>query len=439
MKRIKIFISSVQEVELCHSYLGLYGNSYGFEDEYGVSPTEREYDCAAALHKTRLIYIRSINEESRHPKESALIQKVERDIVRKTFVDIEGLRTSVYASLIRYLEEKEYIRWRPFDASYDNGAALADLDEGKMRNFIYMARQKRNFPLSVEILPETLLAHLDLIDDKGRLANAALLLFGKKPQKYFIASEVKCVQFYGNVVEKPMPAYQIYRGDVFELIDQATSFVMSRIDNWVGTRDYGTGADVPTRPELPVEAVREAIVNAVCHRDYTSNASVQVMLFRNRLEVWNPGTLPFGLTVQKLQGPHKSLPPNPLLADPMYWNGYIEKIGSGTEDIIRKCIEYGLKKPEFYQEEDFKVVIWRSRSSDDPKAIQSDPDLIQGDPKNETKLMSLIENNPSVSRAELSRLLGISERQVRKIIDMLRNNGKIVREGGKTGRWIIIK
>lgn len=185
MKRIKIFISSVQEVELCDIYLGLYGNSYGFEDEYGVSPTEREYDCAAALHKTRLIYIRSINEESRHPKESALIQKVERDIVRKTFVDIEGLRTSVYASLIRYLEEKEYIRWRPFDASYDNGAALADLDEVKMRNFIYMARQKRNFPLSVEILPETLLAHLDLIDDKGRLANAALLLFGKKTAKIF--------------------------------------------------------------------------------------------------------------------------------------------------------------------------------------------------------------------------------------------------------------
>ena len=162
------------------------------------------------------------------------------------------------------------------------------------------------------------------------------------------------MQFYGNVVRKPMPAYQIYRGDVFELVDQATSFVMSRVDNWVGTRDEGETASVPTRPELPIDAVKEAIVNAVCHRDYTSNASVQVMLFRNRLEIWNPGQLPYGLTVQKLQGPHKSLPTNPLIADPMYWKGYIEKIGTGTEDIIEKCRDYGLKTPEFYQEEDFR-------------------------------------------------------------------------------------
>lgn len=350
----------LREVELCDIYLGLFGNLYGYEDIEGVSPTEREYDLAATLHKSRLIYIKAINENERHPKETALIRKVEQDIVRKTFVDIEGLRTSVYASLIRYLEEKEYIRWRPFDASNDNGATLADLDEDKMRNFIYMARAKRNFPLSVETSPISLLTHLDLIDDNGRLANAAVLLFGKKPQKFFITSEVKCVQFYGNVVEKPMPSYQIYRGDVFELVDQATSFVMSRVDNWVGTRAEGEKADVPTRPELPIDAVKEAIVNAVCHRDYTSNASVQVMLFRDRLEVWNPGTLPYGLTVQKLHGPHKSLPTNPLLADPMYWNGYIEKVGTGTEDIISKCHDYGLKTPEFHQEEDFRVVIWRN-------------------------------------------------------------------------------
>lgn len=340
------------------------------------------------------------------------------------------------------MEEKEYIRWRPFDASCDNGATLKDLDEDKMRNFIHMARSKRNFPLSVETSPEVLLTHLDLIDENGRLANAAILLFGKKPQKYFITSEVKCVQFYGDVVEKPMPAYQIYRGDVFELVDQATSFVMSRIDNWVGTRAEGEKADIPTRPELPIDAVKEAIVNAVCHRDYTSNASVQIMLFRNRLEVWNPGTLPYGLTVHKLHGPHKSLPANPLLADPMYWNGYIEKVGTGTEDIINKCREYGLKSPEFYQEEDFRVVIWRVIEGQDvPKVIQSvpnnDPKAIQSVPDNETRLLEMITENPSVSRAELAKRLELSERQIRKIIDQLRNAGKLKREGGKIGKWII--
>ena len=96
------------------------------------------------------------------------------------------------------------------------------------------------------------------------------------------------------------------------------------------------------------------------------------MLFRDRLEVRNPGTLPYGLTVQKLHGPHKSLSTNPLLADPMYWNGYIEKVGTGTEDIINKCREYGLKTPEFYQEEDFRVVIWRVKEEGDPRCSNDD-------------------------------------------------------------------
>ena len=186
-------------------------------------------------------------------------------------------------------------------------------------------------------------------------------LFGKRPQKYFITSEVKCVQFFGDVVEKPLPSYQICRGTLFEMIDQATAFVMTRVDLAVGTRAEGTTAQAPTEFELPPDAVKEAIVNAVAHRDYTSNGSVQVMLFRNRLEVWNPGQLPYGLTVSKLTEPHKSLPANPLIADPLFWTGYVDKVGTGTMDIVTLCKEKGLKAPEYHQEEDFRVVIWRKK------------------------------------------------------------------------------
>lgn len=424
----------LREVEMSDIYLGLYGNKYGYEDVEGISPTEREYDLAAEMHKTRLIFIKSIGEETRHPKESALIQKVERDIVRKTFVDIDGLRTSVYAALVRYLEEKEYIRWQPFDAAYDTKATLDDLDTAKMTEFIKQARSKRNFPLSVDASPEHLLTHLSLIDDRGRISNSAILLFGKKPQKFFITSEVKCAQFFGDVVEKPMPSYQIYRGNVFELVDQATAFVMSRIDNWTGTRSEGDTAAVPTKPELPYDAVREAIVNAVCHRDYTSNASVQVMLFRNRLEIWNPGQLPYGLTVQKLAGPHKSLPSNPLLADPMYLAGYIEKVGTGTEDILSKCSEWGLRMPEFHQEEDFRVVIWREG---DPNRSKSDPNPIQINPSFVEKVYQSIVNDPSISRSRLSKQLNCSERQIRNAIEELREK-RIHWSGGTRGKWEII-
>lgn len=424
----------LREVEMSDIYLGLYGNKYGYEGAEGVSPTEREYDHASELHKTRIIFINSLNEQERHPKEKALIQKVERDIVRKTFVDAEGLRTSVYASLVRYLEEKEYIRWQPFDAAFDTNATLEDLDEEKMREFIRLARIKREFPLPENTSPYKLLTHLSLMDDKGRIANSAILLFGKRPQKFFITSEVKCVQFFGDVVEKPLPAYQICRGTVFEMIDQATAFVMSRIDNWTGTRAGGETASVPTVFELPSDAVREAIVNAVCHRDYTSNGSVQVMLFRNRLEVWNPGQLPYGLTVGKLVEPHKSLPANPLLADPMFWTGYIEKVGTGTEDIVNLCKAKGLKTPEYHQEEDFRVVIWRKGV---PAAIQSGPAAIQSDPDLIENVFNIIKTNHKISRKELATMLKTSERQVRKAIEILKGT-RIKRKGGDNGEWEII-
>ena len=136
---------------------------------------------------------------------------------------------------------------------------------------------------------------------------------------------------------------------------------------------------------------------------------------------------------------HKSLPANPLLADPMYWNGYIEKVGTGTEDIINKCREYGLKTPEFYQEEDFRVVIWRVNEEGDPKRSNDDPTTYQGVPTDEEKLLKVIKETPSISRAELSKRLKISERQVRKITDLLREKGVLIREGGNSGKWVINK
>lgn len=83
-------------------------------------------------------------------------------------------------------------------------------------------------------------------------------------------------------------------------------------------------------------------MNAVVHRDYTSNASVQVMLFSDRLEVWNPGELPAGLTPEMLRLPHASVPRNPLLAEPLFLARYIEKAGTGTLDMIALCREAGV-------------------------------------------------------------------------------------------------
>jgi predicted HTH transcriptional regulator len=350
----------LDEMKQCDIYIGLFGKEYGYENTDGISPTEREFNCAVKNHKIKLVFVTNHKDTERHPKELKLIKKAEKYVVRKKFSNDFELKTAVYNSLVRFLEENEYIRTLPFDVTFNRYAGFDDLDEEKIKNFVYIAHKKRAFPFTHDTDIKTILTHLNLIDN-DRITNAAILLFGKKPQRYFITSEVRCAHFHGYDKVKPIPNYQVYKGDIFQLITQAVNFVLSNIAVSTSARDKGVVVDV--RYELPVSAVTEAIVNAVAHRDYTSNASVQVMLFKDRLEVWNPGHLPYGMTVEKLKKKHTSIPVNPLIAEPLYLAGTIERMGTGTGDIIKQCKKAGLSPPEFVEEEDFRVVLWRNRQS----------------------------------------------------------------------------
>lgn len=353
----------LREVEQCQIYLGLFGRTYGFEDAEGVSPTEREFDKASELHKTRLIYLTNHDSSEREAKQNALITKAQAFLVRKRFAAIHELKAAVYASLVNYLIDKEIIRTGPFDATLHPSATVQDIDEEKVRSFVQVARSKRGFPLQETAPIQDIFTHLNLIDGE-RITNAAILLFGKNPQRFFINSEVRCAHFHGHIVEKPIPSYKVFKGDVFELVDQAENFVLSKLDYSIGTRAEETS--IPSKYEIPKEIVSEAIVNAVAHRDYTQNGSVQIMLFRDRLEILNPGALPLGWSIDKLKKTHPSVPFNPLLAEPMYLKGYIERMGTGTADIVRLANENNLQEPVFEQNEDFKTTIFRPSSDQAP-------------------------------------------------------------------------
>ena len=421
-----VFLSEVQQSDI---YIGLLGKSYGYEDSEGMSPTEREYDCATETCKARYIFVKKIETE-RNPKEIEFIKKVEQSVIRKTFLYPEDLKASVYASLIRYLEEKEYIRTTPFDATFNRFAKFEDIDEKKVNAFARVANIKRSFPFNETSDYKTVLSHLNL-SVENKITNAALLLFAKDPQKFLITSTVKCCQFYGNKIEKPIPSYHIYYGDVFQLIDQALSFVMSRINAKVGARDKKVFVDVDF--ELPQDAIKEAIVNAICHRDYTSNASIQIMLFRNRLEIWNPGKLPYGLTTEMLKTNNTSIPTNPLLARPMYMFGSIEQVGTGTEMIVDKCKEFGLDTPSFTQKEDFKVTFWRIVDEEN-----ENKDIENELSDNQQKILIEISKNENITQKELSYIIGINEKNIRININKLKSKGIIERIGpDKGGYWKI--
>lgn len=357
----------LNEVQQCDIYLGLLGSQYGFEDNEGVSPTEREFDHATRHHKTKLIFLSDHGGHELHPKQKLFIQKAQQVLIRKRFATIDELKASVYSALVNYLIEKELIRTGPFDSTTYASATLADIDENKVREFVQVARAKRGLRLQETASIEEILVHLNLLKD-NKLTHAALLLFGKEPQRFFINSEVRCVHFHGTIVEKPIPSYKVFKGDVFELVDQAVDFVLSKLDYSVGTR--AENIEIPGKYEIPKEIVAEAIVNAIAHRDYTNNGSVQVMLFSDRLEVVNPGALPLGWSIEKLKGLHTSVPANPLLAEPMYLKGYIERLGTGTADMIRIAKENNLPEPDFIQEEEFKAILFRPSSDQVPTKLR---------------------------------------------------------------------
>ena len=425
-------------------YLLLMGERYGYQDAEGISPTEREYNMATAHHVYRLAFIKDVGH--RETKEEGFKQRIDNEVIRNVFGSYEELQSSVYASLVDFMTKNSLLHSGPFDASVYPDATIGDLDKAKIRWFVGLAREKRQFPLQYsEENIHQILSSLHLITDDDKVKNAALLLFAKDVQKWFASATIKCAQFYGTKVQKPMLSQQIYGGNVFEMVDQAVGFVMSRINQHVGERTQSAQVDVT--PELPTQAVTEAIVNAVVHRDYNSTGSVQVMLFKDRLEVWNPGHLPPGMTIKKLSGEHSSRPVNPVLANPVYLTGYIEQMGTGTTDIIDSCEAMNLRTPEFYQDEDFRTILWRAKNIDNEIVTKENvsqnvsQNVTQNVSQNEGKKLSkrqqlilrMIGDNIYISAEEVAQKLKVTVRTVYRDLKTLH----ITWSGSpKTGHWV---
>lgn len=353
----------LSEVDRSDVYVGIFGDSYGFEDANGVSPTEREFDRATAAGKDRLVFVKGTSDTTRHPKMLALIQRASDQVVRRRFSTLPELTAGLYGSLVERLARTGDIRSLPFDAAACPRATLADLSPKKVAEFLRLAQARRGYALGPDTAMRDALVHLNLLDG-DRPSHAAIMLFADEPQRFLLTSFVKCLRFHGTEIRKPIPAYSSFNGTVFELVDQAVDFVMSKLDRAVGTRAKSNQA--PETYELPPDAVSEAIVNAIAHRDYASNASVQIMLFADRLEIWNPGELFPPLSTAALRKPHPSIPRNPLIAEPLFLTRYIERAGTGTLDMIELCRAAGLPPPEFRQELGQVIQILRRPK---PKAV----------------------------------------------------------------------
>lgn len=416
----------LEEVERCDIYLGLFGYEYGNEDRQGVSATEREYNRATQLGKTRLVYVWGADDSKRAAKMKSLVRKVGSELIRRRVEDVSALTTEVYASLVDYLDDMGALRVPPFDTSACDGAGLKDLSRKRIDWFLETAGRERGFPLKSNTTTQALLTHLNLLDD-GKPTNAAVLLFGANPQRFHRTAETKCMHCHGTEYRRPFASQQIYSGDLFDQANQAHDFVLAKINRAVGTRAVSITA--PATYELPPDAVSEAIVNAIAHRDYHSNASVEVRLFADRLEVWNPGSLPGTLTLDDLRNDHPSVPRNPLIAESLYLTRYIEKVGSGTQRMIELCRQAGLPEPNYeLRAGSFVLTLWRDWLT---------AEVMAGFHLNERQLKGLtcLRAEGRLTSGRYQELTGISRQTASRDLDDMVKKGILNRYGDRRGAF----
>ena len=202
---------------------------------------------------------------------------------------------------------------------------------------------------------------------------------------------------------------------------------MSKLVRAVGTRSQGSTA--PVEYEIPPPVVAEVIVNAIAHRDYASSAATQIYLFADRFEVWNPGELPAGLTPDSLRSQHPSLPRNPLIAESMFLAHYIEKVGTGTLDVIAGCQYAELPEPEFFQDgSQFVVRVWRDWLTD------SYLDSL-GLSDRQRKAVMHVKQTGRIANAEFQVLAGVTRKTAARDLDALVDVGVFVRHGEKRGTY----
>jgi len=354
----------------------------------------------------------------------ALVRKAGGQLIRRRFSDIAELTGAVSESLADHLVSKGLVQDRPFEEQPCPGATLADLDPDSVSAFVRRAREQRQFPLSEAASLADVMTHLNLLLD-GHPTKAAILLFGRNPQSAFPSAELRCMHFHGTEIARPVPFYQVFKGNLFKHVDQAIDFVLSKINRSVGTRAEGPQA--PTQYELPKEVVAEAIVNAIAHRDYSSAAAIQVSVFADRVEVWNPGELPPPLTPERLRHPHSSIARNHRICEALFLTRYIEKFGTDILMMIRESIAHGLPEPQFEQRaSEFVTTVWRDWLTAEVLAASRLNDR-------QRKAVSFLKVHRRITNADYQELTGASESTALRDLNALRKLGVIVKVGG-TGR-----
>ena len=282
----------------------------------------------------------------------------------------------------------------------------------------------------------------------GRMLKAAEVLFCKNN-----SVEVQAAVFAGTDKTTFIDIKQ-FKGTLYGLLEQSETYVKEHMDWRV---KFGK-LEREEIPEVPVDALREALVNSLCHRDYRVPKGNEVAIFKDRIEIYNPGDFPEGYSPQDfIRGDERSLPRNPLIAGVLYQSKDIEKWGSGLKRISKECAANGVRVDFKVLKSGFLVTFRRKPAQGvspssvvkaaglgerlGEKIVEPAKDLFLGTRnktgnKTRNKISSLILGNPTISVKHLAKLMGITAKAAEWHIAQLKAEGRLRRVGSrKAGHW----
>ena len=306
-----------------------------------------------------------------------------------------------------------------------------ELSEDAFRFFLKRGKDAGRIPDTIsEDDMMTALESMGLLND-GKLSLTAVLLFAKDPSRHQYGAYLKIGLFDDKGI--------LLRDDILDripLVKLPDECMRVLNDKYIQpTYRYDTGtASRELSYQYPMDAIRELVVNAIVHKDYSTEQEIAVYVYKDMLKIYSGGLLPEGITIENLKGSHPSIKRNKKLAEAFYSMKYIEGWGQGISKVMAACKENGNPEPEFsYMSSGFLVTL-RPKGYSKPIDIQA-LELDDVD----TKIIQAMIDNPSIRMKDISSILGLSERVVRYRIDKLRDKGLVVRDGSKkAGVWKII-
>jgi len=226
------------------------------------------------------------------------------------------------------------------------GATFDDLDLEEVKKSL---EAYKNYATDTTITdPESFLINRGLIVN-GNITNACMVLFGKNPTRFIPQSRIKLVVHPGNTSGDTFIENTVFEKNIFHNIES----ILSQFDSVIGKEIKIEGAFRTEKKRYPEKALREGLLNAIVHRDYSDlKGFLTISIYSDRLVITNYGGLPEELTVKDLKTEHNSILRNPYIAQMCFYRRYIEMLGTGTQRMIREC-----------KSEGFKIPVWKSKDN----------------------------------------------------------------------------